>query len=55
MCAAVIAFQQTAQHSSALSDAGNWAAITAAVILVLGGIFGCSTALATRFTSSWKR
>lgn len=39
-CAAVIAFQQTAQHSSALSDAGNWAAITAAVILVLGGIFG---------------
>lgn len=40
LCAAVIAFQQAAQHSSALSDAGNWAAITAAVILVLGGIFG---------------
>jgi hypothetical protein len=40
VCAAVIAFQQAAQHSSALSDAGNWAAITAAVFLVVGSLLG---------------
>jgi hypothetical protein len=40
VCVAVIVFQQAAQHSSALSDAGNWAAIIAAGILVVGSVFG---------------